>query len=119
MNYRDFMKQVNDNLSRMSEEEKNDWIRDAARKTHENKRQTFLDTLMNTETQTNYLSHSAMNEIEAWCKKIKNRDIYIECIGYEAYGEGHYGEWINEYSDVFGVGKELSKHFRLQKICYI
>lgn len=115
MNYRDFMKQVDDNLTGMSEEEKNDWIREAARKIHENKRQTFLDTLMNTEMETNYLAQDAMKEIEEWCEKIENKDIYLECIGYESYGEGYYGEWIIEYTDVFGVGEKLSKAFQIAK----
>lgn len=113
MNYRNFMKQVNDELIRMSEEDKNDFIREAARKIHEKQRQVFLDSLTNTISQTKYQIHSIMDEIKAWSEKVENKDIYIECTGYEAYGEGHYGEWVNEYTDVFGIGKELTKMIQI------
>ncbi|MFD1067953.1 hypothetical protein [Oceanobacillus locisalsi] len=112
MNYRDFMKQVDDSLATVSEEEKDDWIRETARKTHETQRQKFLDSLMNIRTEINYPAQAVINEIEAWCEEIENQNIYIECTGYEAYGESRYGEWINEYTDVFEVGKTLSEAFQ-------
>ncbi|WP_440897417.1 hypothetical protein ACS127_05450 [Amphibacillus sp. Q70] len=115
MNYRDFMKQVDEQLSNMSDEEKDNWIRDIARTTREKKRQFFLHSLMNKEKYVSILPDDTINEIGAWCEKIENQDIYIECTGYETYEAGYYGEWVDEYEDVFGIGEELSKAFQIAR----
>lgn len=52
-------------------------------------------------------------EIEDWCRKIEEQEIYFECSGYEEYGESYWdSDYSYEYSDVFGIGKELSRAFQ-------
>lgn len=112
VNYNEFLKAVAGKLSIMSETEKNQWIHNMARTTKENERITFLNSLQ--EKQSYCPVASIKKEIEDWCRKIEGQKIYFECSGYEEYGES-YGDndYSYEYSDVFGIGKELLRAFQI------
>lgn len=115
MNYSEFMKAVDEKLSDMSEVEKTEWIRNMARTTNENHRIMFLNSL--TKEQEYYPNISIKKEIkelEDWCRKIEDAEIYFECSDYEEYGEGYWdSDYTCEYSDIFEIGKELARGFQI------
>ncbi len=112
MNYKEFMKAVDEKLSSMSEMEKTEWIYNMARTTKEHKRISFLNSL--TEKHDYCPDISAKKEIEEWCKKIENEEIYFECSGYEEYGESFWDrDYTYDYYDTFGIAEDLSKGFQV------
>jgi len=112
VNYNEFLKAVDGKLSIMSETEKNQWIHNMARTTKENERIAFLNSLQ--EKGAYCPVTSVKKEIEDWCRKIEEQEIYFECSGYEEYGESYWdSDYSYEYSDVFGIGKELSRAFQV------
>lgn len=112
MNYKEFLKVVDEKLSTMSETKKNQWIHNLARTIKENERIAFLNSLQ--EKQVYCPVTSVKKEVEDWCRKIEEQEIYFECSGYEEYGESYWdSDYLYEYSDVFGIGKELSRAFQV------
>lgn len=113
MNYNEFLKAVDKKLSIMSETEKNQWIHNIARTTKENGRIAFLNSLQENRAYCPVTSVKC-KEIEDWCRKLEEQEIYFECSGYEEYGDGSWdSDYSYEYSDVFGIGKELSRAFQV------
>jgi len=111
VNYNEFLKAVDEKLSIMTETEKNQWIHNMARTTKEHKRTAFLESLL--EEQACCPDNYIKKEIEDWCRKIEEQEIYFECSGYEEYGESYWdSDYSYEYSDAFGIGKELSRAFQ-------
>lgn len=111
MNYNEFMKAVDGKLSTMSETEKTQWIHNMARTANENKRIAFLDSLEG--KQEHAPVASGKKEIEDWCEKIEDGEIYFQCSSYEEYGGSYWdSDYSYVYSDPFGIGKELSRAFQ-------
>jgi len=112
VNYNEFLKAVDEKLSIMTETEKNQWIHNMARTTKDHKRTAFLKSLQ--KEQACCPDNSIKKEIEDWCRKIEEQEIYFECSGYEEYGESYWdSDYSYEYSDAFGIGKELSRAFQV------
>lgn len=60
------------------------------------------------EDKQNTEAASITKEIEDWCSKIENQEIYLECSGYEVYGEHYWDrDWEFEYTALFDV---ISNH---------
>ncbi len=111
MNYKEFMKAVDEILSNMTEVEKTEWIHNVARTTKEHKRFTFLNSL---KEEPVYMPLIAKNEVEEWCRKIENQEIYFEASSYEIYGASYWDtDYAYEYADSFEIGKELSRAFQI------
>jgi len=112
VNYNEFLKAVDEKLTIMSETKKSQWIHNMARITKENERIAFLNSL---QEKQDYCSVTSLKkEIEDWCIKIEEQEIYFECSGYEEYGGNYWdSDYSYEYSDVFGIGKELSRAFQI------
>ncbi|QUH25718.1 hypothetical protein [Serpentinicella alkaliphila] len=115
MNYNEFMKSVDEKLSSMSEMEKAEWIHNMARTINENQRIIFLNSLTKKQEYCPDISiKKEIKELEEWCRKIEDAEIYFQCTGYEEYGEGYWGrDYTYEYSDIFEIGKELSRAFQI------
>ncbi|MFT9493945.1 hypothetical protein [Anaerosolibacter sp.] len=115
MNYNEFMKAVDEKLSIMSEVEKTEWIHNIARTTNVNQRIIFLNSLTKKQDHCPDISiKKEIKELEDWCRKIEDAEIYFECSGYEEYGESYWDrDYSYEYSDIFGIGKELSRAFQI------
>ncbi|WP_244269563.1 hypothetical protein [Natronincola ferrireducens] len=115
MNYSEFMKAVDEKLSDMSEVEKTEWIHNMARTTNENQRIIFLNSLTKKQEYCLEISiKKEIKELEDWCRKVKDAEIYFECSGYEEYGDGYWdSDYTYEYSDIFEIGKELSRVFQI------
>lgn len=53
-------------------------------------------------------------EIEDWCRKVENEEIYFECSGYKVYGDSYWdSDYSYEYFDIFDIGKDLSRAFKV------
>lgn len=112
MNYNEFMKSVDKKLSVMSETEKTKWIHNMARTTKEHGRIVFLNSLNGKQDYCSVVYEK--KEIEEWCRKIENEEIYFECIGYEEYGESYWdSDYVYDYYDTFEIGKDLLKAFQV------
>lgn len=115
MNYNEFMKAVDEKLSAMSEVEKTEWIHNMARTTNANKRIIFLNSLTKKQDYCpDIFIKKELKELEDWCRKIEDAEIYFECSGYEEYGESYWdSDYTYEYSDIFEIGKKLSRAFQV------
>ena len=112
MNYNEFMKAVEVKLSNMSEEEKTKWIYNKARTTKENQRKELLNSL-DKEPDFNPTIYEK-NNIEQWCEKVEEGEIYFECSGYEVYSESYWdSDYEYDYYDPFGIIDELYKAFQV------
>ncbi len=112
MNHKEFMKAVEEKLSKMSEEEKTKWIYNKARTAKENQRNEILNSLDKEPDYdpTIYEKH----KIEQWCEKVEEGKIYFECSGYEVYGESYWdSDYEYDYYDTFGIIDELYKVFQV------
>lgn len=106
-----FKDQIAEQLRKMSEEEKNQWIMNQAILCDENARDDFLKTLTG-EKLVSYMPDD--REIEEFCQKVKNGDIYIEYETryYEFDDDGHYVDnWFEDYHDPKGAFVFLDKIF--------
>lgn len=75
MNYNEFMKEVEEKLSIMSEEEKTKWIYNKARTAKEHERNRMLNSL---EQEEDYdLIIYQRDRMEEWCEKIEEGEIYF------------------------------------------
>jgi hypothetical protein len=115
MNYKTFMNAVDEKLSMMSEVEKTEWIHNIARTTNEDQRIIFVNSLTNKQVPS--LDTSAkkkVKDLEDWCRKIEDAEIYFECSGHEVYGESYWNrDYSYEYFDNFDIGEDLSRAFQV------
>lgn len=103
MNYNEFIKEVDEKLANMPESEKEKWIHNLARTIQEDERCKFLNSL-NGENNCGEIIHD-IKEIQEWCEKIQNGDIYFECNYCEVYGENYRRDDSYEYYDTYEIGK--------------
>lgn len=116
MNYNEYMQALDKQLAIMSEEEKNHVIRNIARATQRGQRNEFLESLSTTEVTEDYVSslYKRKKEIEEWCNQVEEYEIYFECRGHDHYGDSYWDrDSFYEYSDTFGMGKELTRAFQV------
>ncbi|RQD67627.1 MAG: hypothetical protein D5S00_10070 [Tindallia sp. MSAO_Bac2] len=120
MNYNEFMKAVDKQLSAMSETEKTEWIHNVARTTDINQRDAFLDSLTKEQEYLPAVSVSIekeVEELEDWFRKVEEAEIYFECSGYEEYGEDYWDrEYTYEYADIFEIGMTFERAFSIAEI---
>lgn len=106
-----FKDQIVEQLKKMSEEEKDQWIMNQAILCHENDRDDFLKTLTGEKLVEDVPDDRA---IEEFCQKVINGDIYVE---YETHycefdDYGHYvDDWFEDYHDPKGAFSFLDKVF--------
>lgn len=86
-----------------------------ARTTNVNQRIIFLNSLTKKQDYCPDISiKKEIKELEDWCRKIEDAETYFECSGYEEYGESYWdSDYTYEYSDIFEIGKELSRAFQI------
>lgn len=106
MNYNEFIKAVDEKLATMSESDKEKWIHNLARTIQEDERCKFLNSL-NGENNSGEIIHD-IKEIQEWCEKIQNGDIFFECSYCEVYGENYWRDDSYEYHDTYEIGKKLT-----------
>lgn len=111
MNYNEFIKAVDEKLATMPESEKEKYIHNLARTIQEDERCKFLNSL-NGENNSGEIIHD-INEIQEWCEKIQNGDIYFECSYCEVYGENYWRDDSYEYYDTYEIGKKLTSAFQV------
>ena len=87
----EFIQKITEQLNRMSEEQKDQWILDRAKLCKESGRQGFLQSLTG-EKRVPYMP--GREEIEEFCRKVEDGDIYVEY-------ETHYYEFdgVGRYMD--------------------
>ena len=99
----DYIQQITEQLNKMSEEQKNQWILSQAKLCKENERQGFLQSLTG-EKKVAYMP--TRREIEEFCRKVENREIYLEYETryYEFDDDGRYmDDWKRWHNDPFGA----------------
>lgn len=111
MNYNEFIKAVDEKLATMSNSEKEKWIHNLARTIQEGERCKFLNSL-NGENNCGEIIHD-IKEIQEWCEKIQNGDIYFECSYSEVYGKNYWSDDSYEYYDTYEIGKKLTSQFQV------
>ncbi len=111
MNYNEFIKAVDEKLATMSESDKEKWIHNLARTIQEDERCKFLNSL-NGENNSGEIIHD-IKEIQEWCEKIQNGDIFFECSYCEVYGENYWRDDSYEYHDTYEIGKKLTSAFQV------
>lgn len=111
MNYNEFIKSVDEKLGTMDEREKEKWIHNLARTIQEDERCKFLNSL-NGGNNCGEIIHD-IKEIQEWCEKIQNGDIYFECRYCEVYGENYWSDYSYEYYDTYEIGKKLTFAFQV------
>jgi len=107
-----FIKQVEEQLSKMSEAEKDAWILTQARLLSEGRQQDFLISLSD-EKKIMYMP--GQSEIEEFCEKVESGELYLEYEThyYEFDGEGNYkDDWEAWYNDPFEAMTFLNRIFR-------
>ncbi len=112
MNYNEFIKSVNEKLATMSEKEKTKWIYNIARTASEHDRVKLLNSL-DGEKEYRPATYNK-DELEEWCKKVEDAEIYFECSGYEEYGQNYWdNDFVYEYYDPFEIENKLSSSFQV------
>lgn len=112
MNYKEYIKSVEERLSIMTEEEKAKWIYNKARIAKEHERSKILNSL-DEKQEFNSIIYEK-DKIEKWCEKVEEGDIYFECSGYEEYSESYWNSnYVYDYYDPFGIIDELYKAFQV------
>ena len=111
MNYNEFIKSVDEKLAAMSDTEKQKWIHNLARTIQENERCKFLNSL-NSENNCGEIIHD-IKEIQDWCEKIQNGDIYFISSYCEVYDENYWSDYSYEYCDTNEIGKKLTFAFQV------
>mgnify|MGYP002509956288 CR=1 FL=1 len=109
MNY---IQQIIEQLSKMSEEQKNLWILSQAKLCEESKRQGFLQSLTG-EKKIPYMP--SQREIGEFCHKVENGDIYLEYEThyYEFDDDGRYiDDWKTWHNDPFKAMLYLDSIFK-------
>lgn len=107
-----FIKQVEEQLNRMSEAEKEEWILSQARLLEEREQQDFLMSLSG-EKKIIYMP--SQREIEEFCEKVKSGEIYLEYEThyYEFDDNGRYmDDWKVWHNDPLGAMPFLNRTFK-------
>lgn len=107
-----FVNEVIEQLNRMSEKEKEDWIISQARLVEEKSQQDFLMSLSG-EKKIMYMP--GQKDIEEFCEKVEKGYIYLEYVAhyYEFDDDGRYmDEWQVWFNDPSGVMPFLNKVLR-------
>lgn len=110
MNYNEFIKAVDEKLATMNKREKEKWIHNLARTIKEDERCKFLNSL-NGDNNCGEVIHD-IKEIQEWCEKIQNGDIYFKCSYCDEYGENYWSNDSYEYYDTYNIGKKLTSAFQ-------
>ena len=112
MNYKEYMKSVEERLSIMTEEEITKRIYSKARIAKEHERSKILNSL-DEKQEFNPIIYEK-DKIEKWCEKVEEGDIYFECSGYEEYSESYWdSDYVYDYYAPFGIIDELDKAFQV------
>lgn len=112
MNYKEYMKVVEEKLSTMTEEEKTKWIYNKARTAKEHERSKILNSL-DEKQEFNPIIYEK-DKIEKWCEKVEEGDIYFECSGHEEYDDSYWdSDYVYDYYDPFRIIDELYKAFQV------
>ena len=99
----DYIQQITEQLNKMSDEQKNQWILSQAKICKENERQGFLQSLTG-EKKVAYMP--TRKEIEEFCRKVENQEIYLEYETryYEFDDDGRYmDDWKRWHNDPCGA----------------
>lgn len=108
----EFIQKITEQLNRMSEEQKDQWILDRAKLCKESGRQGFLQSLTG-EKRVPYMP--GREEIEEFCRKVEDGDIYVEYEThyYEFDDDGRYmDDWMSWHNDPFSAMSFWSSIFR-------
>lgn len=112
MKYKDYMKAVEEKLSIMTGEDKSNWIYNKVRTAKEHERIKIINSL-DMKLDFNLIIYEK-DEMENWCKKVEEGDIYFECSGYEEYGDSYWdSDYVYDYYDPFGIKDELYQAFQI------
>lgn len=106
-----FIKQVKEQLGKMSEAEKEEWILSQAKLLEENEQQSFLMSLSG---EKKVLYMPSQGEIEVLCEKVDHGDIYLEYEThyYEFDDDGRYmDDWKVWHNDPFQTMGFLNRVF--------
>lgn len=98
-----YIQQIIEQLNKMSEEQKNQWILSQAKLCKESQRQGLLQSLIG-EKKVPYMP--AQREIDELCRKVEDEEIYVEYETryYEFDDDGKYmDDWKSWHNDPFGV----------------
>lgn len=98
-----YIQQITDQLNKMSEEQKNQWILSQAKLCNESQRQGFLQSLTG-EKKVPYMP--VQREIDEFCRKVEEEEIYVEYEThyYEFDDDGKYmDDWKSWHNDPFGA----------------
>jgi len=122
MNQKVFIQKSDEMLNSMSEEELRNCLHNIARKTPENKRESFIQLLEDSFGQDSQKGSKAklqykrlmtdervkekLCDIKRIFAEIENADLCISAQGYEDYSNGYWAsDWIWEYDDNNGIGR--------------
>lgn len=122
MNQKVFIQKSDEMLNSMSEEELRSCLHNIARKTPENKRESFIQLLEDSFGQDSQKGSKAkpqykrlmadekvkekLSDIKRIFAEIENADLCISAQGYEDYSNGYWeSDWIWEYDDNNGIGR--------------
>lgn len=110
MEYRDYMKKVENILKEMSDEEKEHWIYEFARTIDKEMRESFLEYLKTSNKQINFNE----SEFFEFIDDIKNENLYLE-IKYEDYYNEIYHDWDEEtiYVDSDSLADKIKMYIEI------
>lgn len=107
MDFKSYITEIEKQLERMTESQKNDWIYAQARTIDEDKRQNFLDDLSGKKNMCTELTVEAISD---WCRQVEEGKIYFKTESCEYYEEGAWdSNWKVEYHDIFDAIPYLVK----------
>ena len=108
MEYRIYTEKIREQLEKMSEADKTEWIYLQARTADEDNRQSFLDSLagdVRTEMEL------TPEEINRWCEAVENEEIYFER-EWEEDQDSLFSwdpDYVEYYTDEYGIKNFLAK----------
>ena len=108
MEYRIYIEKIREQLEKMSEADKTEWIYSQARTADEDNRQSFLDSLagnIGTEMEL------TPEEINSWCEAVENEEIYFER-EWEEDMDSTFSwdpDYFEYYTDEYGIKNFLAK----------
>lgn len=111
MQFKEYMQQVDNQLSQMTLEEMTAWIYQTARVQPVEKRQMFLSSLSK-KPEGNENSKELtveLNKINSWLVKIEEQDSHFDC----HYNDEEWDEEPYTYEDPFEIGPKLQQSFEL------
>ena len=108
MEYRIYTEKIREQLEKMSEADKTEWIYSQARTADEDNRQSFLDSLAgNIRTEMELTPE----EINKWCEAVENEEIYFER-EWEEDQDSLFSwdpDYVEYYTDEYGIKNFLAK----------